>query len=486
MLRRLLPLWLLVCALCPLLPAQTGQFDVFRYQRPPGYADQKVTGYLFLQKKAGLDFSQLFLYPVSPGTGDAQADFDKAWDFVARKPAENISDPESRRTETVEGWTVHSGSAEGAYNGQPYQLILTSFTRGPIQFFAAFVFTEPSELQAVESFLGSVQPDAARLEERVRALAARVAEPSPATPASAAAGPAPAPKDPSVPAAPAGPTHAGTPGRATAMRITYPKMTYKDGSTVQAFFDYLQVVRPGGEEGRMYFPNPELDNAGDRPGRRNHESRYWDAYIAPEFDYAEIVERYRDSTGWAATIYEAEVTHRTTGRRSWLNLIETWENGRCTLFVALAPDRPTLHNRFKASDDFRSIGTANEFHAPPADLVGTWSSYDGAATSYYYAATGLYAGTATAQTSSEFTFRPDGTYESTHAATTTFNTSPRHVTSRYAGRYTAAPGSLTLTNRAPNDPGEFHSHFEAVRGGYALRLVNKKFTGNNTLLVKTK
>lgn len=53
-------------------------------------------------------------------------------------------------------------------------------------------------------------------------------------------------------------------------------------------------------------------------------------------------------------------------------------------------------------------------------------------------------------------------------------------------RSQALPGTLNLTKRLANDLGEFHCRFEAVRGGYALRLVDKKFTGNNALLVEAR
>lgn len=439
------------------------EFDVFRCVQPPGCDEQKASGYLFLRRNDGRDYCQMFLYPVAAGAGDAKADFDKAWNFFARKPAEGVGEPASLRTATVDGWTMHAATAAGQYGGQPYHIVLRSFTQGRAQYFAACVFTKAAQAAVTDAFLDSVQVDPAKLQERLRSLGIAPGEVAAGKVAAGAA--------------------AGAP---TAMKIAYPKMTYKDGTVVQAFFDCLQVARSDGTEVRIHFPNRELDNTGDRPDRREHESRYWDACVAPQFAYGAIAVRVRDSFGWGATIYEAEATDRRDGRRVCLNLLESWENGSCTVFVALAPDRATLHAKYPTADDVTAMTRFNEFHATAADLAGSWSSYAGAAASYYYTATGLYAGTVTAQTSDDFTFRPDGTYESSHSATTTYNTTPTQFRSRYEGRFQALPGTLNLTNRLANDPGEFHCRLEAVRGGYALRLVNKKFTGNNTLLVKTR
>lgn len=44
---------------------------------------------------------------------------------------------------------------------------------------------------------------------------------------------------------------------------------------------------------------------------------------------------------------------------------------------------------------------------------------------------------------------------------------------------------MTATNRGANDPGEFSCQFEAIKGGYMLRLVNKKFGGDAMTFFKS-
>lgn len=439
--------------------AQKKQFDVFHYLPPAGYQRLTTSGYLGFQKNEGRNYCQLFLYPVAAGTGNPATDFEKAWDFFARKPAEKVNSPETLQTDTVEGWTVTSGTAKGVFNRQPYALLLNSFSRGNIQFIMAFVYTKEMYSSAIQQFISGIEPDEARLKEREKSLAA-----SPATQSAPVAGSA----------------------RPTAMKITNPETRFQDGTVARAFFDYLQVVK-NGVEGRIYFPTAELDRSTEPLNGRRLESRYWDFHIAPYFTYPEIRERQRPPNSFGEeAIWEAQVTEKSTGKKSWLAMQLSWENGNCTVFVALAPDANSLYQQFPNTEAFTALTKYNQFSATGADMVGTWSSYGASAMSYYYASTGLYAGTATAHISDKFEFRADGSYESSHAATTTYNTRPSYFAEKCRGRYTATPWSVRITNRHPSDPGDFHCQFEAVRGGYVLRLVNKKFTGNNIVLVKVK
>lgn len=439
------------------LSAQKKNYDVFSYVHPAGFRNIPGTGFLGLEKKEGRDYCQLFLYPLAAGSGTPQSDFEKAWDFFARKPAENVNDPETLRSDTVDGWTVISASARGQYNRQPYALMLNSFTRGPLQFFMAFVFTKESYGSTIENFVGSVEPDPARLKDREKLLTIHP---------------------------PANASVSGS-GRPSAMKISYPETRFGDGWVARAFFDYLQVVKSGTEV-RIYFPNAGLDQSKEPLNGRPIESRYWDSYIAPYFTYPEILQREGTGRFGEAAIWEARVTEKSSGKNSYLGMLLDWENGNCTMYVVLAPDANSLHAQFGNQAAFTAMSAYNKFSATAADMVGTWSSYSGAAMSYYYTGTGLYAGTATAQISNKFVFRADGSYESEHAATTTYNTAPTHTKQQYKGRYSATPWSALITNRHPKDPGEFHCQLEAVRGGYILRLVNKKFTGNNMALVKIK
>jgi hypothetical protein len=92
---------------------------------------------------------------------------------------------------------------------------------------------------------------------------------------------------------------------------------------------------------------------------------------------------------------------------------------------------------------------------------------------------------ATASTNDEFVFNSNGSYQSTHSGTSTFNGSVSYGKSNYKGVFKVNDWSLTASNREANDPGEFSCQFEALKGGCMLRLVNKTFSGQTMTLFKS-
>lgn len=94
---------------------------------------------------------------------------------------------------------------------------------------------------------------------------------------------------------------------------------------------------------------------------------------------------------------------------------------------------------------------------------------------------------ATAASSDEFTFAPNGTYNSSHAgASTSINGVMQTYQSKYNGRYTAATWEVTLTNRQNGRATVYTANFQAVRGGRILRLTDKQAPGIQMSLVQVK
>jgi hypothetical protein len=127
----------------------------------------------------------------------------------------------------------------------------------------------------------------------------------------------------------------------------------------------------------------------------------------------------------------------------------------------------------------------NKFAVAQQDLIGKWKSFEASTVGYYSIYTGDYAGLATASTNDDFVFSSNGSYESTHSGTSTFKGSVSSGTSNYKGVFTVNDWSLTASNRGADDPGEFSCQFEALKGGFMLRLVNKKFSGQTMTLFKS-
>lgn len=93
---------------------------------------------------------------------------------------------------------------------------------------------------------------------------------------------------------------------------------------------------------------------------------------------------------------------------------------------------------------------------------------------------------ATASTNDSFVFNSNGTYQSEHAGTSTFRGSLAYGKTNYKGTFRVNDWNLTASNRGANDPGEFSCQLEAVKGGFMLSLVSKKFSGMKMKLFKVK
>ena len=163
-----------------------------------------------------------------------------------------------------------------------------------------------------------------------------------------------------------------------------------------------------------------------------------------------------------------------------------FNNGSCWTIVVNAPDKNTYYSLFPNDASLKKMLAYNKFAVAQQDLIGKWSSFSADSIEYFSIYTGNYAGMLTASTNDSFVFSSNGTYQSEHAGTSTFRGSLSHVKSNYRGTFNVDHWNLIASNRGANDPGEFSCEFQAVKGGFILKLVNKKFTGMTMSLFKTK
>jgi hypothetical protein len=216
------------------------------------------------------------------------------------------------------------------------------------------------------------------------------------------------------------------------------------------------------------------------------ESYYWDAIVKPAFNTGQTFVREKEQYSYGKEdIWEAAVTNKQTGKAGYLGMRLVFNNGGCRPIVVLATDKNSYYSLFGNDEDFTKMLSYNKFAVAQNDLIGKWKSFEAGSIDYYSIYTGDYAGMATASTNDEFIFNSNGSYQSEHAGTITFNGSLSHGKSAYKGTFSVNQWNLTASNRGAGDPGEFSCQFEAVKGGVVLRLTNKKFTGMQMGLFKS-
>jgi hypothetical protein len=268
------------------------------------------------------------------------------------------------------------------------------------------------------------------------------------------------------------------------MVITKSTTNFDDGYTSSITSNFVQVTK-NEIEVRLYYVDAQIDR--QRPSNTStFESYYWDAIVKPGFNTAQPFVREKEQFSFGKEdIWEATVTNKVTGKAGYLGMRLVFNNGSCRPIVVIAPDRNTYNQLFGTDDDFLRMLGYNKFAVAQQDLIGKWKSFEASSIGYYSLYTGDYAGLATASTNDDFVFSSNGSYESTHSGTSTFKGSVSSGTSNYRGVFTVNDWNLTASNRGADDPGEFSCQFEALKGGFLLRLVNKKFSGQTMTLFKS-
>ena len=161
-------------------------------------------------------------------------------------------------------------------------------------------------------------------------------------------------------------------------------------------------------------------------------------------------------------------------------------NGSCLAIIAMSPDKNTYYSLFNKDEDFTNKLAYNKFAVAKSDIIGKWSSFNAGSMQYYNIYNGNYAGMNTVSSSDKFQFFTNGTYQSEHLATSVFNGSVASGKSMYKGTFNVNQWQLTATNRNAGKQDDFTCQFEAIKGGYLLKLINKKYTGEVLSLFKIK
>ena len=267
--------------------------------------------------------------------------------------------------------------------------------------------------------------------------------------------------------------------------ITISTTNFDDGWSATPLNDHVRVTK-NGVEVRLYYPDAQIDQRGPQ-NTSTFEPYYWDVFVKPSFNAGQTFVRDKEQYSYGQDDnWEAAATDKQTGKSRYIGMGLAINNGSRWTIVVNAPDKNTYYSMFPNDASFKKMLAYNKFAVAQQDLVGKWSSFDSASIGYYSIYSGDYAGTATASTNDSFVFSGNGTYQSEHAGTSTFRGSVSHGKSTYKGTFRANDWNLTLSNRGANDPGEFSSQFEAVKGGFMLNLVSKKFSGMKMSLYKVK
>ena len=443
-------MFLLLVAGIP-MEGQLKNYDIFSYETPKGFSLQKLDAALFYSKKDSKSYCQLFLYPATTSLGTPEADFNANWNSFARNSGQGIHDPETKETDTANGWHSIMGAARGRYGNKSFVLTLTTLSNGEISFYTASVFSDQKYLPAVQEFTGSIHPDLQLYAGKQKSTAPAVIIQNQSTSQSGQTG------------------------------ITKFNTRFDDGWFATATNDYVKVVKDNTEVRLMYI-NDALDQA--RPNTVDAADYYWNHYVSPNFQMAQAEK-------WSGVEYpviyfkQGAGTDPATGKPCYVALKIVYSGGARPILV-IAPDQQQFRQQYPHPNDLDRMLNYNKFALSVADITGKWTGGSGAGVEYYNAYNGTYAGMSAISTSDDFEFKTDGMYTSAYRSASSNMGTTRFGAIDYKGKYHITDWTLRAENRYKGKTTLFNAQLIAVKNGFLLYLSDNDAPSMNYTLIKIK
>ena len=163
--------------------AQTETLGIVKYTPPKGWdktSKENVIAFSKVNRDTG-KFCIITLYAATPGTGNAQKDFQREWNNLLVKPFKTEADP---KTETAEenGLTVTAGGTAIDFQGGKAAAVLSVITRGTTAVSILAVYNDEAYTAPYVAFTSNIE-----LDKPVAATVAAAPAAAPATNMHAAA-----------------------------------------------------------------------------------------------------------------------------------------------------------------------------------------------------------------------------------------------------------------------------------------------------------
>jgi hypothetical protein len=426
-------------------------FDIFNYTTPPGFTIKENKGFLYYQKNEGKNYCQLFLYPATQEQNDVEKDFVKNWDFFARNPKQKVNNPETKETDTLNGWKTIFGAARGTFNKQQFAISLSTYTKDSITYYMAAVFTDKKYIPIAQEFFSSVVPD----ENKFSGIKKSRQQAQEATAISKVVS-----------------------GSSSISKST---THFDDGGVSVVTNDYVKVTKDGIEL-RLHYIDKALDDA--RPNTIDAPEYYWSKYVEPYFTVSNVQK-------WSGVQYpviyhlQANAVEKQTGKACYV-AIKIVYGGGARPIVVIAPNQNSYQQQFPHPNDIDPMLNANRFAVTANDIIGTWQGSGGGGVEYYNVYSGTYAGMSAVSSTDEFTFNSNGTYSSTYRSASMNNGGTQFGGQDFKGNFSVTDWSITATNRYGGKTTTYNAQLIAVKNGYLLYMSDKDNSSMNYTLFKAK
>ena len=213
---------------------------------------------------------------------------------------------------------------------------------------------------------------------------------------------------------------------------------------------------------------------------------FWNLLIAPRYNFQTVAKRPFETSYNQIYFMEADVTDKSSGASAHVGFRIYINSGIASCVEIVAPSKSSYDSQFPDVTNIDPLPGYNKFAITLTDIMGEWKESSGGFAQYYNMYSGNYAGMYGVSIASQLFLNTDETYRFEHKGASGMAGSQTFFSEKYAGKYSVnGYWTLTLTE---NDGkiSEYTAFYKAVKNGRVLYLQNKKYSGQEYYLVKTK
>jgi len=386
-------------------------------------------------------FCQLYAMVSGTSTGGIESDFETEWTTNVEKNY-GIKSPTSIKSREIKGWSTKAAKGTLQHNGRTVTVSM-------------YVYSD----KAKRLVYVTVTNDAKKYAKPVATFLSSITLPTTTT--------APTTTDAAAATTPTTPASAGK-GK---------KTTFSDGWVSVEEPDWVRSVN-GEVTVLVHHRTFNLTEFVNQDGVKH----VWQNLVAPRYkDVSGVFVRrnFWSDGDWMNGKDWIEADAKGSDGKAVHVALFKGGNGRRWIEI-ITPTQAVLHSKITKVVEgdgtnwapLLALSNLNKFSVAAADLPGQWGSSSGSSVDYVNIYSGNSAGTAYASSTSTFTFKSDGTYESvwTGAMNTQDGRGTQFGKETYKGTFTVKEWEVTLTKRFKGATHTFTAQFEAVAGGRILHL----------------
>ena len=213
---------------------------------------------------------------------------------------------------------------------------------------------------------------------------------------------------------------------------------------------------------------------------------FWNLLIAPRYNFQAVAKRPAETSFTQIYFMEADVTDKSSGANSHIAFRIYINSGIASCVEIVAPSKSSYDSQYPDVNNIDPLLGYNKFGITLTDIMGEWQESTGSSAQYYNAYNGNYAGMYGISISSQLILNTDGTYRFEHKGASGMMGNQSFFSEKYAGPYSINGNwNITLTDQN-GKISEYNAFYKAVKNGRVLHMQNKKYSGQEYFLVKTK